>query len=190
MRFSEIYQKLDEEVAILQSYIKFNIWTDGKSDFFDVPKSAKLPDSHQTLGEFMQIPNNQSGIYVFVCIEETTIASVDNFNNGKSYAQVRQTDDTTVNILAGEVLYVGECSIFSNRLSAHLDTEDSSSTYGLHLYSTNRIAIKPENFKLLLFPLKDSFYPTTLKEKDPAKKQLREMIETKLKAIFTPWIGK
>ena len=97
---------------------------------------------------------------------------------------------TKAPIKKGDVLYIGECDCFSNRLSAHLNDIPDSTTYGLHLYSANRIAIKPENFKLLLFPLKDSFYPTILKEKDPAREQLREMIETKLKAIFSPWIGK
>ena len=189
MNFSEIYQKINEEVSFLQRYIESGTWTENKSEFFDSPHEATLTSYKTTFGQmFPTLNKSASGIYVFVCRAVSKISSINDFNSGQKLSKLRMTDDNTVIISEGQLLYVGECGDFSSRMSAHLSENNDSSTGGLHLYSPNRITIKPEHFNLIVFPLKEAFYPQDIDSN--LKQMLREIIEIKLRAIYFPWIGK
>ena len=189
MNFSEIYQKINEEVSFLQRCIDSGTWTENKSEFFDSPHKVTLPSRKMNLG--LLLPNlnkSASGIYVFACNTVSKIDSINDFNAGQKLSKLRMTDDNTVIIREGQLLYVGECCDFSSRMSAHLSENNDSSTGGLHLYSPNRITIKPEHFNLIVFPLKEAFYPQDIDA--DFKQMLRETIEIKLRAIYFPWVGK
>jgi hypothetical protein len=189
MHFLDIYQKINEEVSFMQRYIDLGTWTENKSEFFDPPHKATLSPHKTTFGQlFPAFNQSKSGVYVFVCNEVSQIGSISDFNSGESLSKLRMTDDNSAIIGKGQLLYVGECCNFSNRLSAHLSENNNSSTGGLHLYSPNRITIKPEHFNLIVFPLKETFYPQDIDSE--LKQMLREAIEIKLRAIYFPWIGK
>lgn len=187
MTFSEIYEKIDAEIDIIKKYVSSGDW-DGTSSFFDAPKVGELKATICTLGEIISGENSQSGIYLFVCNDDTEVSSRKSFNDGDLFAPLRAFDSDAVPIKEGDILYVGECHCFSNRLSAHLIANVDSGAKGLHLYASNRKNIKPENFKLILLPLKNTFYPNGCSKDD--KQTLRELVELKLKAIYVPLVGK
>ena len=187
MTYSDIYQKIDAEIKLIKKYVSSDKW-DNKSSFFDTPKSGTLQKEKAYLSQIIKGDNSRSGVYLFVCTDDTKVLSTNKFNEGTSFALLRTFDKDTVHIKKGEVLYIGECDCFSNRLSAHLNEKDDSTTYGLHIYSSNRKDIKPENFKLILLPLKNTFYPDGCSKDD--KQTLRELVELKLKAIYVPLVGK
>lgn len=189
MNFAEIYQKIDEEVLLLQRYIDLGTWTKSKSEFFDSPHKGTLSTQKTTLKKICaDLNQSASGIYLFVCNNNTTVNSVKDFNSGQHLSKMRMTDNNSAIINAGQVLYIGECDAFSSRISAHLSNSNATGTVGLHLYLSNRINIKPECFDLIIFPLKECFYPQNIDSE--YKQSLREMIEIKLRAIYIPWVGK
>ena len=187
MTFSDIYKRIDTEIEFIKEYVYAGKW-DNKSLFFDNPKRGTLQKTKAYLSQIIKGKNNQSGVYFFVCNADTKVLSAEKFNDGKSLALLRRFDEDSVLIKKGNILYIGECDCFSNRLSAHLNDKKDSTTYGLHLYSKNRKNIKPPKIDLILFPLKDNFYPSSCSNDD--KQQLRELIELKLKAIYVPLVGK
>ena len=187
MTFSDIYNRIDAEIEFIKEYVSSGKW-DNKSWFFDTPKSGTLQKEKADLRQIINENNSQSGVYLFVCNNDTQVLSTKSFNEGNFLALLRTFDSDTVSIRKDDVLYVGECDCFSHRLSAHLKDNEGVSTRGLHLYSSNRISIKPENFKLILFPLKKDFYPNGCSKVD--EQTLRELVELKLKAIYVPLVGK
>ena len=191
MTYSEIYSKLDEEVQILRTYIEAGQWKQGKSEFFETPIKRPLPAKSTTAGGVFgnQLKGKpKSGVYFFSCIQATRVLSVADFNKGKGFAKMRMTDSGSVAVKEGEMLYIGQCGVFSSRMSAHLDGKSSSKTGGLHLYSRERRGINPNRFALTFVPLKDSFYPLNCADHD--RQILREAIELKLKAVYLPLVGK
>ena len=181
MIFSDIDNKIDGEIELIKKYISSKGWDD-TSSFFDAPKSGTLQKEKAYLRQIINEKNSQGGVYFFVCTDDSQVLSRKEFNNGQSLALLRPFDSDTMPIKKGDILYIGECDCFSNRLAAHLNDKEDSSTYGLHLYSNNRKIIKPQSFDLILFPLKNDFYPKDCSNDD--KKWLRELIELKLKASY------
>ena len=82
MTYSDIYQKIDVEIELIKKYVSSGKW-DNKSLFFDTPKSGTLQKEKADLRQIINENNSQSGVYIFVCNNDTQVLSTKSFNEGE-----------------------------------------------------------------------------------------------------------
>lgn len=154
------------------------------ANFFESPVKVDLKGKSQLGNTGI---SSKSAIYIFRSKEEIAIPSIYDFNNGLYLSPMRMYDNNTYKLFKHEVYYIGECDNLGSRTSAHLSSSDQDTrTYGLHLSNSNRIKLRDVS-QIVIFPFKEAVFPS---KSASEQKECREAIESRIKGIYLPCIGK